>query len=297
MQLLFSYFILKKNIRTQEGTDLENITADVVKNIIPKRKEDSYKGTYGKVLAIGGSKEMGGAIILAGSAAVHSGAGLVTVATDPANHAALHAHVPEAMVVDMWNKSAVQSQVKQVDVIIIGPGLGLSDKANDLLKSVFQHVSENQQLVLDGSALTLIGQENISLPNAHLVFTPHPGEWKQLTGISKEEQTVKINKQAQQKLNGTIVLKGSQTTIYFQEKVWKNTAGNPAMATGGMGDTLTGMIGGFSAQFPDKEQAVIAAVYLHSRIADDLAENQYVVLPSHIIEQIPYSMKKFEQLD
>ena len=297
MQLFFPYFILKKNIHTQEESNLEKITADIVKKIIPKRKEDSYKGTYGKVLAIGGSKEMGGAIILAGSAAIHSGAGLVTVATDPANHAALHAHVPEAMVVNMWDDSKIKSQVEQVDVIIIGPGLGLSGNAIALLKNVFQYVLENQQLILDGSALTLIGKESIPLPEAHLIFTPHPGEWKQLTGISKKEQTVKLNKQAQQKLNGIIVLKGSQTTVYFQDNVWVNTAGNPAMATGGMGDTLAGMIGGFSAQFSNKEQAVIAAVYLHSRIADDLAEKQYVVLPSHIIEQIPYSMKKFEQLD
>lgn len=277
------------------GLYLKNITADIVQQFIPKRKEDSYKGTYGKVLVIGGDQNMGGATMLTASAAVYSGAGLVTVATDPKNHTALHARLPEAMVLDLWDAKSLEEQIKKVDIVVMGPGLGLSEQAAEVVELVFQHIHKEQQLILDGSAISLVAQESLSLPETHLTFTPHAGEWKKLSGISKEDQTVEKNKQAQKKLDATIVLKGSRTEIYFCNDDWKNTTGNPAMATGGMGDTLAGMIAGFTAQLPDKEQATLAAVYLHSYIGDALADQQYVVLPSQIIEAIPSFMKNFEQ--
>ncbi|MBM6613300.1 NAD(P)H-hydrate dehydratase [Desemzia sp. RIT804] len=274
---------------------MNSITEEILTSTLIKRAEDSYKGTYGKVLVIGGNEDMGGAAILTASAAVYSGAGLVTVATAKANHVSLHARLPEAMVVDSTDLKKVTEQVEKTDVIVIGPGLGLSQEALDVLTTVFSSVSQEQHVVIDGSAISLMAEHDLPYPKTQVIYTPHVGEWKKMTGLSQAEQEGEANAIQQKKIGGTIVLKSNRTKVYFNDAAWKNTAGNPAMATGGMGDTLAGMIAGFVAQFDDKEKAILAAVFLHSKIGDTLAEKQYVVLPSQIIEEIPYTMKHYSQ--
>lgn len=274
---------------------MKSITEEILKDTLIKRTEDSYKGTYGKILVIGGNEDMGGAAILTASAAVYSGAGLVTVATAKVNHASLHARLPEAMVIDSSNTDEVAHQVKSVDVIVIGPGLGLSNEALSILTTVFSTVSQKQYLIIDGSAITLMVNKGLSYPEAHTIYTPHLGEWKKLSGLSIDEQKDNANAIQQKKIGGTIVLKSNRTKVYFEDSIWKNTTGNPAMATGGMGDTLAGMIAGFVAQFKDKEKAVLSAVFLHSKIGDTLAEDQYVTLPTQVIENIPSMMKQYSQ--
>lgn len=269
------------------------ITEELVKDTLTKRNEDSYKGTYGKVLVIGGDADMGGAAILTASAAVYSGAGLVTVATHKTNHPALHSRLPEAMAIDSADVKKVTEQVKKVDVIVIGPGLGLSKEAFILLTAVFSTVTVQQQTIIDGSAISLMAEHNLPYPKTQAVYTPHLGEWEKLSGLPVSQQEPNANTKIQQKIGGTIVLKSNRTEVYVEDAVWKNTVGNPAMATGGMGDTLAGMIAGFTAQFKDQEKAVLSAVFLHSKIGDKLAAKQYVVLPTQIIEQIPSTMKEY----
>lgn len=272
---------------------MQPITEELVKDTIAKRSDDSYKGTYGKVLVIGGDADMGGAAILTASAAVYSGAGLVTVATDKTNHAALHSRLPEAMAIDSADVEKVTEQVKKMDVIVIGPGLGLSEEAFVLLTAVFSTVTVQQQTIIDGSAISLMAEHNLPYPKTQAVYTPHLGEWEKLSGLPVSQQEPNANTKIQQKIGGTIVLKSNRTEVYVEDAVWKNTVGNPAMATGGMGDTLAGMIAGFTAQFKDQEKAVLSAVFLHSKIGDKLAAKQYVVLPTQIIEQIPSTMKEY----
>ncbi len=272
---------------------MQPITEELVKDTIAKRSDDSYKGTYGKVLVIGGDADMGGAAILTASAAVYSGAGLVTVATHKTNHAALHSRLPEAMAIDSADVEKVTEQVKKMDVIAIGPGLGLSEEAFILLTAVFSTVTEQQQTIIDGSAISLMAEYDLPYPKTQAVYTPHLGEWEKLSGLTVSQQEPNANTKIQQKIGGTIVLKSNRTEVYVEDAVWKNTVGNPAMATGGMGDTLAGMIAGFTAQFKDQEKAVLSAVFLHSKIGDKLAAKQYVVLPTQIIEQIPSTMKEY----
>ncbi|MGE7367396.1 NAD(P)H-hydrate dehydratase [Desemzia incerta] len=272
---------------------MQPITEELVKDTIAKRSDDSYKGTYGKVLVIGGDADMGGAAILTASAAVYSGAGLVTVATHKTNHAALHSRLPEAMAIDSADVEKVTEQVKKMDVIAIGPGLGLSEEAFILLTAVFSTVTEQQQTIIDGSAISLMAEYDLPYPKTQAVYTPHLGEWEKLSGLAVSQQEPNANTKIQQKIGGTIVLKSNRTEVYVEDAVWKNTVGNPAMATGGMGDTLAGMIAGFTAQFEDKERAVLSAVFLHSKIGDKIAEKQYVVLPTQIIEHIPSTMKEY----
>ncbi|EXJ23087.1 NAD(P)HX dehydratase [Alkalibacterium sp. AK22] len=272
---------------------MDKITREKVEGFIPKRKKESYKGTYGRVLFVGGNQQMGGAIILSASAGVYSGAGLVTVATDLSNQSALHARLPEAMFLSMHDLKKLKETVDTMDVIVVGPGLGRDERSLEVLKAVYASVEEDQILLLDGDAIYLHVNEDLPKPQAQLVFTPHLGEWRTLTGLSIDEQYLETNHAKARELEAIVVLKKSRTEVYYGDEIWQNTAGNPAMATGGMGDTLAGMTAGFLAQFSNQKHAVLSAVFLHSYIADELARNQYVTLPTDIIRQIPFTMKEF----
>lgn len=266
----------------------------VVQGLLPKRHANSHKGDYGRVLLIGGNEQMGGAIILAASATVASGAGLVTVATHPCNHAALHARLPEAMVLDIKDEALLMEALKATDVVVIGPGLGRSGTDLLLLSTVCSTMTDEQTLVIDGDAITLLAENPLPPSKAFTVYTPHAKEWERLSGVPIEKQTLENNQSSQESLNGVIVLKKHLTEIYFTQDVWQNQSGSPAMATGGMGDTLAGMLGGFLAQMHNKKSAILAAVFLHSYTSDVIAETAYVTLPSEMIKMIPQVMKEFE---
>ncbi|MGX7243806.1 NAD(P)H-hydrate dehydratase [Enterococcus quebecensis] len=271
----------------------KNLTA-----VIHPRPQNSHKGTFGRAVLVGGNETYGGAIIMSAEAAVKSGAGLVSVITAEKNHSALHARLPEAMVLH-WELTQETSDVlASSDVILIGPGLGLSKQGHDLLREVLLKQKASQWLIIDGSAITLFAQMGCSLNYPkQVIFTPHQMEWQRLSGLSIVDQTKENNQLFQKKLGATIVLKSHRTEIYTPDENYKNPLGTPAMATGGMGDTLAGMITGFLAQFQDKKAALLAAVYLHSLIGEELSKTCYVVLPTEISKHLPQYMKYFENLD
>ncbi|GEL90390.1 NAD(P)H-hydrate dehydratase [Pediococcus parvulus] len=275
---------------------MKTITQSMVTETIKKRATHTHKGSFGRLLVIGGNAQFGGAIILTSSAAVYSGTGLVTTATHSTNFASLHARLPETMVIDFQNDTELKKLIKTVDGIVIGPGLGEDKLALQVVQAVFQSIQSTQHLIIDGSAIDLVAAHHLSLPDAKIVFTPHEMEWQRLSGIPIAEQTETKNRKAQQKLQATVVLKKYHTEIYTNDTVYQLKLGGPEMATGGMGDTLAGMIGGFVVQFSDHEiQAILSATYLHSYIADELGKTQYVTLPHQIINQIPQAMAKFSK--
>ncbi|TPR14077.1 NAD(P)H-hydrate dehydratase [Apilactobacillus timberlakei] len=274
---------------------MDQITNDIVNDTIRIRPNNSYKGTYGKVGLIGGNQNFGGAIIMASSAAVHSGSGLVTTFTDKVNLSSLHDHLPEAMFADYNDEETLKSLIPTFNVIVIGPGLGTDTKSLNILNKVFSLIQQNQIVVIDGSAITMIAKHKLKLPNAIKIFTPHQMEWQRLSDIKIKDQNEKQNMIKTKELNSIVVLKSHHTEVYNYDNVFQNPGGTPAQATGGMGDTLAGMIGGFVAQFNNKYNAVLSAVFMHSKIADELAKDQYVVLPSQIIKNIPKFMKKYEK--
>lgn len=274
------------------------ISSAIVKKVIRKRSSLSHKGNYGRVCLIGGNEQYGGAIILASLATVHSGAGLVTTITSKDNHTSLHSQLPETMVINWTKLNHYEAVIKNAATIVIGPGLGLEPESLSILKRTLSLVQSHQVCIIDGSAITLLAENKWELPSGPLyIFTPHEQEWQRLSGIPISEQTLENNQNACKNLNGMVILKKHRTEIYANGAVWQNPLGTPAMATGGMGDTLAGMIAGFTAQFEDKLQATIAAVYLHSYIGEKLGQSKYVVLPSEIIAQISTSMKQFESND
>ena len=273
----------------------------LLQQVIVSRQSDSYKGDYGRLLLIGGTYPYGGAIVMAALAAVQSGAGLVTVATDRENIPALHSQLPEAMAFAVTDQALLAEQIAKVGVILLGPGLKDNDLGTHLVELVFDKVQPHQVLILDGGAISLYTRLALPLPQAQLVFTPHQKEWEAMSGLAIGDQGEDRTQMAVGKLQegSILVQKGPQTKIWRQGQpdYYQLTVGGPYQATGGMGDTLAGMIAGFAGQFPQVGlyERVVVASHLHSAIAEDLSKKSYVVLPTAISRKIPKWMKKISQ--
>ena len=280
---------------------MKDIDRVLLKKVIIERPRSSHKGDYGRLLLIGGTYPYGGAIIMAALGAVRSGAGLVTVATDKENIPALHSHLPEAMAFALDDKQLLEQQLEKASVVLLGPGLVDDKSGKELLQTVFHHSNQDQTLILDGGALSILTKVEMKFPKAHLVLTPHQREWQVLSGLDLDSQGSKETGEALMSFpSGTILVqKGPATRIWQAGQVdcYQLSVGGPYQATGGMGDTLAGMIAGFAGQFPQASpyERVTVATYLHSAIAQELADDNYVVLPTMISQQIPAFMKKIQK--
>ena len=138
---------------------MEVVNCTLLEKVVQPRALHSHKGDYGRLLLIGGTYPFGGAIIMTALAAVHSGAGLVTVATDRENIAALHAHLPEAMAFDIQDKKLLKEQIQKAEVLLIGPGLTENSLEKEVLRLVVKLVSEHQVFIMDGGAISLFSKE------------------------------------------------------------------------------------------------------------------------------------------
>ncbi|WP_125766666.1 NAD(P)H-hydrate dehydratase [Lapidilactobacillus wuchangensis] len=276
---------------------MKEITEEILNDVIQPRPQESHKGTFGRVLVIAGSAIYGGAGIMSASAALLTGAGLTTLASDPVNRTALHSQHPEIMFLDWHDDLLLTQTLLTSNVVVIGPGLGLTDFAWQILQRVLSQLAEQQVVIIDGSALTLLAEhQQIPQTKAQIILTPHQEEWHRLSQLTIAEQTVANNQQALQKwpTKTILVLKQHRTEIYQRANVYQNTTGVAAMATGGMGDTLTGVIAGMIAQFKKPLPATLAAVYLHSLAGQQLAQQQYLVLPSQLIAMLPHLMWQYQ---
>ena len=200
---------------------------------------------------------------------------------------------------DLADQDLLREQIQKASVILVGPGLKESHENLAVLQMIFEQVSSQQVLILDGGAISLFSSSQFDLPEAQLVFTPHQKEWEKLSGLDLASQTEERSQRAVQHFpEGTVVVeKGPHTRIWTSgtEEGYQLDVGGPYQATGGMGDTLAGMIAGFAGQFPQVSlyERVVVATYLHSAIAEDLSKEAYVVLPTSISKEIPRWMKKW----
>lgn len=164
------------------------INQTLLEKVIIERSRSSHKGDYGRLLLLGGTYPYGGAIIMAALAAVKSGAGLVTVGTDRENIPALHSHLPESMAFSLQDQQLLKEQLEKAEVVLLGPGLRDDASGENLVKQVFVNLSQNQILIVDGGALTILARTSLSFPSSQLILTPHQKEWEKLSGITIEKQ-------------------------------------------------------------------------------------------------------------
>lgn len=241
--------------------------------LLPPRNKKSHKAMYGHVLIIGGGLGMPGAAILAATAAFRVGAGCVSIATRPEYAMQSAANLPEAMIHGITSANDLDALLSKATLCILGPGLGEDEWAQQLFSKT---VSTSRPLVVDASALRLLAKAKIHQSN--WILTPHPGEAAALLDCSQidvQHDRHASLKRLQADYGGTVVLKGSGTLIIDEKHlVSECVAGNPGMATAGMGDVLSGVIGGLLAQGLAAQDAARLGVWLHAT-AGDLAAQQH----------------------
>ena len=273
----------------------------LLEKVIIERSRHSHKGDYGRLLLLGGTYPYGGAIIMSAIATVKSGAGLVTVGTDRENILALHSHLPEAMAFSLQDQQLLKEQLEKAEVVLLGPGLREDAFGEELVRRFFDSLRKDQILIADGGALGILAKAHLTFPSSQLILTPHQKEWERLSGIVLDHQNKETTARALSTFpQGTILVeKGPATRIWKagQPEYYQLEVGGPYQATGGMGDTLAGMIAGFAGQFHQVSlyERVVAATHLHSAIAQELAQENYLVLPTEISKALPKTMKKISQ--
>jgi NAD(P)H-hydrate epimerase len=287
--------------------NLEVITPYDFEILLQPRKPDAHKGDFGHVLVIAGSVGKSGAAAMAGLAALRAGAGLVTVATPRSVLPLVAGFAPELMTEPLPETSegtvslrALQSEtldrlMKGKTVVALGPGLTTNSETTKFIRGFVEQCE--LPLVLDADGLNAFAGVSHKLPSREaLVLTPHPGEMARLTGastkkIQRDRMAAARRFARERKL--LLVLKGSGTLIAEHNgRVWVNPTGNPAMAKGGVGDVLTGIIAGLLAQFPQERLLpVLAAVYLHGLAGDTVRDhmNERTLLATDLLRALPHA--------
>jgi len=269
--------------------------------LLPKRNPFMNKGDCGRVLVIAGSKGMTGAATLSALAALRSGAGLVTVGTPDSEQPILAIKLTEAMTLPLPSKQGMLApeageiiieKMQTNDVCVLGPGLG---NAPELWQTVRMVLEQKKPLVLDADGLNAISRhiDVLHAAKSQVVLTPHPGEMARLTGLSVEE--IQQNREEvaaafAKKWGITLLLKGKDTVIASPRgEVHINPTGNHGMASGGMGDVLSGVIGALLGQGLDGYQAAVLGAFLHGLSGDIAAAElgEFGMIAGDVLERLP----------
>jgi len=251
-----------------------------------RRQRGSHKGDHGHVLVVGGELGMSGAALLAGSAALRTGAGMVSLATRPGHAAALTAARPELMCHGVTGAADLRPLLRRADVVAIGPGLGRDRWGTMLLGAA---LDSGRPLVVDADALTLLAAEPTRCDD--WILTPHPGEAARLLGCDtaavQADRLVAVA-DLQAAYGGVVVLKGAGSLVADGAgPAMLCRDGNPGMAAGGFGDLLTGVVAALRAQGLAPGDAARLGVLLHARAGDLAAvEGERGMLPSDCLDPL-----------
>ncbi|WP_139905353.1 NAD(P)H-hydrate dehydratase [Clostridium thermarum] len=268
--------------------------SDLVRSIKP-RKKYGHKGNYGRTLIIAGSEGFSGAAYLAAQAAVKTGSGLVTLCCSSAIQHILSSKLSEAMTSPYEDRTRLFELVNISNAVAIGPGLGNNEITLELLKLILENAKCTVIIDADGLNILSKNMRLLKVTKAPVILTPHPGEMARLTGLSVAEinsHRSDIAKNFALEHNITVLLKGYQTIITNGYKLYVNPTGNSAIAGGGMGDCLTGIIASLVSQGLTPLEAAACGAYIHGYTGDRLSNDMYSVNASEVLTKIPYVMKE-----
>ena len=290
-----SLYEIKPELKVLETSDL---------NRLPRRVNRSNKGSYGKLLILAGSKQMGGAAVFAAKAAYRMGCGLVRVATVEENRIILQEQVPEA-VLAVYNNGTdvvefVETQLHWADAVVAGPGISQSDLSERMLYELLKRIQV--PCLCDADALNLLSKHPDwwKLVQSPLVITPHLGEMARLTGRPITEIRDRLVQTAQEfamEHQITVVLKDARTiTAQPDGQSYINVSGNHGMATAGAGDVLSGVVGALLAQKLDMYLAAALGVFIHGLAGDAAAERvgHCAMMASDIVDGLMDVLRKQE---
>lgn len=269
-----------------------------LKDILPKRKMISHKGSYGRICIVAGKRHMSGAGALCAGAALKSGAGMVKVISDIGNAGIILSGKPELMF-DAYNDEqgnidtkALKQAIDFADIIAIGPGLGTDERACE----IFEYITANSEcpIIVDADGINLLADKCSALIGKlykRCVITPHIAEMSRIVGKSVEEirsYPIKTACGFAEQTGIITVLKDYRTVVSNGERVYVNMAGNDGMATAGCGDVLCGIIASMCAQGAELFEGAVSGCFLHSAAADLYAKkhNRYSLNASDIIDSL-----------
>jgi ADP-dependent NAD(P)H-hydrate dehydratase / NAD(P)H-hydrate epimerase len=274
---------------------------------LPKRRPEGHKGTFGHVLVVAGSMGMSGAAILCATGALRAGAGLVTVACAGSIQPIIATAIPEAITIGLpeheghLTEKSVDKLSKAItgaDVLAIGPGLGRADSTVGFVRAVLNKVT--LPVVLDADGLYAVDADALGTLPKDTVFTPHPGEMSRLIARTANEinaERIEVAREFSLRNKIVLLLKGRPSTIATPEgEIILNLTGNTALACGGSGDVLTGMIAGFLAGGISTSNATIIGAYLHGYVAEHLSRDgaERSVIPSDLLRALPAAIAQVE---
>lgn len=268
---------------------------------LPRRPANAHKGRFGHVLIVAGDHGLGGAGILAAEAAARAGAGLVSLATRPEYVGAALARCPSLMVRGVSHGSELQVLMDAATVIVCGPGIGQGAWGQQMLQQV---IASGKPRLLDADALNLLSTRVAQLAGnqraENQILTPHPGEAARLLGCTVSEveaDRLAAAMRLQALYGGVVLLKGAGTVIASDQDIPVIVSGsNPGMATGGMGDVLSGMIGGLWGQFANAQFATGMGASLHLAAAGIASQSKGFMglLPNDVIDSLPRILSQAE---
>ncbi|MCJ7613957.1 NAD(P)H-hydrate dehydratase [Candidatus Bathyarchaeota archaeon] len=268
---------------------------------VKPRSPEAHKGTFGRLLVVGGSNVFSGAPALAAMAALRTGVDVVTVAAPEKTAQAISSMSPALITVKLKEKHLSPSNVpvlreglESASAVVLGPGLGMHDETREAVKEIIELLEETgTPLLLDADGLKAFAEfkRKVRCP---MVLTPHAREYEILVGTklpqSPEERAEEIQRMAQ-KVGATILLKGPVDVISDGTSVKFNFTGNPGMTVGGTGDVLSGVVGGLLAMGADPFRAAAAGAFINGAAGDFVAiEKGYHMIPTDLLEWIPHVM-------
>lgn len=302
---------ISQHLMEEASTPLFTIEKKDVTLLLNQREQNTNKGSYGTLLSVCGSKGMAGAAMLAARAALRSGVGLLNMVLPAELYPVVAGVLPEPVftlceegpngIIREESAALLNQKMLSASAVLLGCGIGTSAFARSLLRRVAACTSV--PLVIDADGINLLA-ENIDIlktVRVPVVLTPHPGEMARLLHTTTEQvqaHRLEYAKHFAKEHGVTLVLKGSGTIVANADgRVFINTTGNPGMAKGGSGDVLAGMIASLVAQGTPSYWAAVFGVFLHGLAGDRCAKrlSQRGMLPSDIIEELPYLFSEFEQ--
>ena len=276
-------------VRKNNSDNLYILENEEYKNIIPSRKLYGHKGDYGRALIVAGSKGFSGAAYITTECTIRAGAGLVTLACKEEIQDILAEKLIEAMTVSC-ESSKFGSIIEKSDSIAFGPGIGTDKYEEELLHEV---IDKSQcPIVIDADGITILAKNKGMLEELkdRAIITPHPGEMARLLGLTVSEvesDRIRIASEFAKKYGIIVLLKGYNTIITDGNNTYINPTGNSKMASGGMGDALTGIINAFISQNVNILDAALIGAYIHGYIADKLSKEVYILNARDIINEMP----------
>ena len=284
---------IPENVKQANDENIYVLSRESYSNKLIKRKIYGHKGDYGRAVLVAGSIGYLGAARLATESCIRSGAGLITLITSSEGRKLLSGSLIEGMLATFEDNEKVKYLVSKADAVAFGPGIKEDEESMKLLEEII--IDSPSSIIIDAGGINLLSKNKKCLcaVKDKVILTPHPGEMARLIGkdISYvEKNRIECSRAFAKQYKCIVLLKGYNTVITDGKDVFINKTGNSKMASGGMGDTLTGIITALVAQGYSNMDATLLGAYIHGLAAEYSARDRYSIIARDLIESIPFVM-------